>query len=743
MFSIDVNSLNGTISIHDKFDITAATGSVSATPVFSQIGDDYIISFTNLQYDINELTTFSYDTTGLTDTRYLVQYYRISRNGNTWTEWLDLQRDITNFPLINPLNPLYIDIKWVRAGTLTTDIIRLLEYNINGTIERTVEDGTVSLSPGQSSIIAPPYIYKVFKIDDIEIISGTGVVGSTLKYRFSQDNSRTWSEWEVLTKENISSRRITPTRFFQIEYFIENNSNSQLRIQDINLIGNFQNVSKDYFKSNLIGIRECCQSNLNGSYDANGNFIPNLNLTSGGISGSGDSCDTSSLNAPMSAEDKALLYNPYNQSAAIDLLTKISNDAQQVFGHTVIYFVTDPDKKGHDYSLHEYSLYNIVCESEIKVSVEGNNFPDSQIVMNQFDLNLFDTMEAHITKQQFKEIFGPQRRPSKEDFLYFCNVNRMYQVDHAQQFRSFNNAAVYYKLILKKYTQKANVQAGTTEIKNKLDILTQNSTINELFGIENAQDKLAVANKDQFKPLTRDPIRLNLLAKIDKELIENGSTIISKSNYDMASVTFGGIGVEYLNLYPILKVSDNIGFQIWFNVNNYIVNETYNMFNFYDTTNSLGWSVNLTNDTITTKFNSATYSFDLMTGGGNIAIEEETWYCYVLNVDQRNRKIEQYVYKRNVDDEEQAGRLTSTILRQVYTKVEDMIPFNYQMDNITPKILGSDMKVTNIRLFVDVIPEETHNKILGQSVIRDDSKYLVFADNANTRLVLPKFPLFE
>lgn len=747
MFSIDVNSLNGTISIHDKFDINAATGSVSATPIFNQVGDDYIISFTNLQNDINKLTTFSYDTTGLTDTRYLVQYYRISRNGTAWTEWLDLQRNITNFPVINPLDPLYLDIKWVRAGTLNANIIRLLEYNISGTIERTVVDdgGTVTLAPGQSLIIAAPYIYKVFRIDDVEIISGSGIPnGTTLKYRFSQDNSRTWSEWEVLTKENISTRRITPTRFFQIEYFIENNSTSQIRIQDINIIGNFQNVSKDYFKSNLMGIRECCQSNLNGSYDANGNFIPNLNLASGGgLVGSGGSCDASSLNAPMTAEEKALLYNPYNQSSAVDLLAKISNDAQQVFGHTVIYFVTDPDKKGHDYTLHEYSLYNIVCESEIKVSVEGNNFPDSQIVMNQFDLNLFDTMEAHITKQQFKEIFGPQRRPSKEDFLYFCNVNRMYQVDHAQQFRSFNNAAVYYKLILKKYTQKANVQAGTTEIKNKLDMLTQNSTINELFGIENAQDKLAVANKDQFKPLNRDPIRLNLLAKIDKELIENGSTIISKSNYDMASVTYGGIGVEYLNLYPILEVSDNIGFQIWFSVNNYIKDEKYNMFSFYDTTNSLGWSVDLTNDTITTKFNSATHSFDLMAGGNNIALEEETWYCYVLNVDQRNRTMEQYVYKRNVDDEENAGRLTSTILRQIYKKVEDIIPFDYQMDSITPKILGSDMKVTNIRLFIDVIPESTHNKILGQSIIRDDSKYLVFADNANTRLVLPKFPLFE
>jgi hypothetical protein len=744
MLSIDVNSLNGTISIYDKFDITADIGSVGSTPVFNQIGDEYIVSFSNLKNNINKLTRFEYDTTDLTETRYLVQYYRISRNANKWTEWLDLKRDITNFPVIDALDPLYLDIKWVRAGASTTGVIRLLDYNISGTIERNVndDDSTVVLEAGDSKIIVAPYIYKVFRIDDIEIISGSGIEGALLKYRFSQDNSRTWSQWEFLTKENISTKRITPTRFFQIEYYIENNSSSQIRIQDINIVGNFQNVSKDYFKSNLIGIRECCQSNINGSYDSNGNFIPNLNLSGGGISGSGDNCDSPSLNKSLSADEKSLLYNPYNQNSAIELLKKLSNDTQEVFGHKVIYFVTDPDKNGQDYSLHEYSLYNIVCESEIKVSVEGNNFPDSQIVMNQFDLNLFDTMEAHITKQQFKEIFGPQRRPSKEDFLYFCNVNRMYQVDHAQQFRSFNNAAVYYKLILKKYTQKANVKAGTVDIKNKLDMLTQNSTVDELFGIENKLDKLAIANKEQFKPLTRDTIRLNLIAKIDKELIENGSTIISKSNYDLSSIKFGEIGVEYLNLDPILKVSDNIGFQIWFNVNNYIIDEKYNMFSFYDNATSLGWDVNLTNDVITTRFNSDTYSFELMSGNSNIALEEETWYCYVLNFNQRNRKIEQYVYKRNVDDEEQAARLTSTMLRKIYSKSEDIVPIEYQID-VTPKILGSDMKVTNIRLFTDVIPEDTHNKILGQSIIREDSKYLIFADNANTRLVLPKFPLFE
>jgi hypothetical protein len=53
-----------------------------------------------------------------------VQYYRVSRNGNTWSEWLDLQRNITNFPVIDALDPLYLDIKWIRTGTSNTDVIR-------------------------------------------------------------------------------------------------------------------------------------------------------------------------------------------------------------------------------------------------------------------------------------------------------------------------------------------------------------------------------------------------------------------------------------------------------------------------------------------------------------------------------------------------------------------------------------------------------------------------------------------
>ena len=740
MFTITEDKLNSTIIIHDKFDRSATASEHDATPYLNKIGDEYILSFTNLQ-SIDSFDTFVHETSGTSETRQTKQYYRISRDNYKWGEWLDLNTDIINFPPVDPLDPLFIDIKWVRTGTNTLGSIRILEYSLNGTLYADVNDndGVIILPSGESILVKPPYIYKVFKINDVEIISSTGYTDTEILYRFSQDNSRTWSEWEPLTGPNLSTRRITPVRFFQIQYSVTNNSSSTIKIQDINIIGNFQNVTLDYKKSNLYGMRECCQSNLNGSYDENGNFIPNTNLNASG----GSSCDSTDIFTSMTPAESSQLYNPYAQNTAIDLLNKLSNDAQQMFGHTVIYFVTDPDIKGDDFSLHEYSLYNVVCNEELKITVENNNFPDSQITFNQFDLNLFESMEVQITKEQFKQKFGVQRRPSKEDFLYFCNLNRMYIVDHAQQFRSFNNTAVYYKLILKKYNQKSNVQAGNTEIKNQLDMLTQNSTIEQLFGNDIQMDKDSIANKQQHTTLTKDPIRLEYNAIINKELIENSSTIVSKSNYDLSTVGFGEAAVEYFNLKSVLKVSDNIGFTCWFNINNYIIDEVYNLFDYYDSADNIGWNANLKNDRISVQLNGDEYTFDLLGTNDVLALEEETWYGYVLNIDQRQRTISQYVYKRNVDFEEDAARLSSTILREVYSNTQKMTPVDYEIENINPAVLGSDMRMTNIRLFDEIIPLDQHNKILNEYIIRNDSKYLVFGDNATAKLSLPNFPLHD
>ena len=749
---INIDTLNGTIVISEEFNITAATGSVLSTPRFERPGDEYILTFPDLK-GVECFTKFFYDTLGITPTRYLNTHYRISRDGNAYSEWFPLNYKITDFKSVNPM---HLQVRWTRAGSSEIGVIRILEYRLDGTIERQmVDDGGVAyVTAGKELIIKAPSIYKVFRLDGFEVVTGGDLSTIDLKWRYSQDNSRTWSKWEALTEPNVKTARISPIRFFQVEFSVHNNGSNPISVQDINLLGDFQNISKDYFKSNLMGVRENCTTNTVGSgyYDQSGTFVPypNPSGAQGNVTAglSGDNCQTDQYGSTLPSltnDNKAGLYNPYQQNSAMALLNKLSTDAQEVFGHKVTYFTTDPDRKGTDYTLHEYQLYNVSCQGDLKVSVEGNNFPDSQIVMNQFDLNLFSTMEVHITKKMFKEVFGPQRRPAKEDFIYFCQLNRMYSVDHAQQFRSFNNSAVYYKLILKKFNMAANITVDDQSINDALKRLTNNSSLDALMGLEKEEDKKSIANKDQFRPLTDDPIRHSYTADIVKELIENSSTIISKSHYDLSSVDIGKLAVSYRNINTYLGPGNNVGFTIWFSINNYVMDDVFNLFTLYDEANSIGWKVNLSNDRITVRLNGDEYHYDLLGRQTNdvSALEEDTWYCYVMNLDQRQRTLEQFIYKRDVNEESRAGSLNGTMLRKVYDGIQDIVPVDAYLEGVVGELFASDMKATNLRLFTDVMPVESHNKLLNQMIVGNDSRYLVFADNANTRIELPRFPLNE
>ena len=735
MYQITKDLTTGTIKITDSWSITG-TGSLAA-PQFNAPNDEFSFSFVEIT-DIEKLKSFSMDYTGETDNRYLEAQYRISRDATNWSQWLALTPTISNFPPFTSADKMYLDVKFIRKGTSTIGTIKLLEYIINGTIERNLYDGetTVPLTTTDNiAIIKPPYIYKVFKINDIEVISD-GVIDTDfeIKYRFSQDYGRTVTDWEPFTKENITTIRISPIRFFQIEYLVELKSTSA-KIYDINLIGDFQNVTLDYMKTNLYGIREDCNC-LKLAISNDPSTFPGGDSGVSSIDGPIENCNLPQL----TQDDKNNLFNPYKQDAATSLLDKISNDANQIFGHEIVYFLTDPDKKGIDYTFHEYQLFNYVAEGLMKASVEGNQFPENNGAINQFDLSLFDSFEIHIPKKLFKEVFGVDKRPSKEDFLWFCEINKMFTVEHSQAFRGFNNNAIYYKIMLKKYNQKSNVIGANQTITDKLQALTRNSTIDELFGLENLQDKRSVANKDQFRPLTSDPIRVDITAKIVKELIENAELILSKTHYDLSSVSFSATSsttaVTYENMKDYFKVSDNLSFTCWFNINNYTINDNYHLFNYYDSTNSLGFDVNINADVLRVKWNSDVYDLNLTDG-----LLEETWYCYLVNIDQRQRKIYQYIYKRDVEIEDEAKYLNSTKLLLVYSNELTLTPQEFKLENISAKLLSGDMKLTNLRMFVDIIPIDQHNKLLNQAIIRDDSKYLLFADNANQRLTLPNFPL--
>lgn len=726
------------------------TGNSYSGPTFSNIGDEYSATYSNLG-GVKCFKNFSYDATGIIETRYLDTYYRISRDGINWTTWLQLQTgSIENFPPFDARYYMYIAIKWVRSGTNTSGQIVLNDYVLQGSILRNITDGLSPIqinSENKTVIVKPPFTYKVFSITATEILSRGDISNITIKYRFSQDNGRTVSLWEPFTTANISTVRINPIRFFQIEYLLEYSGNSDLSIIDINLIGSFQNVTLDYFKTNLYGIRESCSSDILGY--SNGQPIVGLtystaygvqNYSSGSLIS--NNANTSLTWSPLTQEQKNKLFKPYQQNQTLQFLNKISNDTTDVFGFPVVYFLTDPDKNGIDYTFHEYQLYNYVCEGTLQISVaDQNKFPDNQVIMNAYDMGMFESFEIHITKESFKLLFGVDKRPSTEDFLWFCEINRMFQVEHAQQYKNFNNAAIYYKVILKKWVQKGNVMGSTQQIIDKVKDLSKNSTIQELMGLENLNDMKSNSNKLQYEPLSIDRIRLVYNVSINKELIENSTNIISKSNYDLSTVPYQTSAITYNYFKNWFKPSDNIGFTVWFSINNYNMNEVYNFFDYYNPSIQQGITINLESDNITVNVNSLGYTFSLAGGGSSTtALNENVWYAYVLNIDQRKNCISQYLYKRNVDNEYDAAEIGSSILQQLYTNTQTYTNAEFQVDGINAQILASDMKLTNLRLFSDIIPENYQSNLLNQTVIGVDAKYLILADNANSTIIIPNIP---
>jgi hypothetical protein len=231
--------------------------------------------------------------------------------------------------------------------------------------------------------------------------------------------------------------------------------------------------------------------------------------------------------------------------------------------------------------------------------------------------------------------------------------------------------------------------------------------------LENELDKKASSNIEQFKTQSRDLLRYEIFADIDRELIENSSNIISKTNYDLSSIKNLATALIYRNFKNVYDISDNISYTCWFNINVVSPGKYYNFINYYDQINSQGFTINKLNNNFIIKLNTTTYTFTLST---DLLIS--VWYGLVLNIDQRSKALSLSIYKRDVEDEADAGKLNSTKLDLVYSQQLSLVPQSITIDNsIAANILASNMRITNIRLFTDIIPQKAQDKILNQQII--------------------------
>jgi len=747
--------------LNNYFDIQLVSKSTS---IINPTNFDYIYT---LPEDFSSNIPFDLCSVVIANTEYDTEEYNFNReyqwsqDGLNWTDYeeLDLLNtqapdyeenceegcpDCELFP-IDPDEPFYLRILYTRTGTNSSGnmVVKSLiidgEYEVK--IQRLGELATLQY-PGECIELIQTDIYKVFGINGYTIDSipeDLGPSGTTIRFSISQDNCRSWSDWCILTQENLAAFRVDPIRFFHIKYSIclpdnYNELDGQVKVYDIILDGNFQNVSVDYVNGGKLGLRPevANRPTQQGITLENGGANYCQTITNESISstplGSNDGDMT------IAAADPNSLWNPYATGAATDLYNNLSNIASEMFGFTITYFPVHPDVNGIDRVFHEYQLMNVDQCGDVKVLVPDNQFPDNQIKFTAFNLELFETFEIHITKDAFKSIFGIERRPMKRDFLFFPEVNRMYEVEHAQSNRDFLNSSTYYRVTLKKYNKKANIKMSDS-VETAVDSLTKNTTLDDLFGVEKAaEDK--ITNKEQYQTLSDDIIRLNINkdAIIYEENIYNASLILSKTHYDLSEMLPGDIAVTYTRADLNLGKADNRAIQTWFNfteLDHIDVNE-YVFLDNYDIVNSLGYKAWYKDKKVFFMLNGNTYELPVLT------IEQNIWYCLLINLNQCDQSLDIHILRRfttlDVNGKETDGtELASSRLNELWHKQYDIDPVEFNMTNLNTIIPASYMRLTNIRLFNDKIESNSFIKVLNRYIV-NKSNFLIFADNANEQI---------
>jgi hypothetical protein len=248
-------------------------------------------------------------------------------------------------------------------------------------------------------------------------------------------------------------------------------------------------------------------------------------------------CSKELTNYPIVFSNCDFTFRPYEVNRAINLYQDMSKVVNEVFGHEVIYYSVQPQGRGKDVVLKEYTLFNVTEEKCVKVMVLNNQFPDASINFETFGLNFQQPFEIHIDRKYFESIFGKGSQPRKRDIIFFPITNRIYQIDSMYVYRDINNYPVYFKIQLVKYEIKKN----TTFLDPKTESDLHDYTVNtkDLFG-EQVQDEETELTKPQQYVVTsqrrfEDPTRsyINETLPIIEYDLNNNWTIVFNSYYDL------------------------------------------------------------------------------------------------------------------------------------------------------------------------------------------------------------------
>jgi hypothetical protein len=384
------------------------------------------------------------------------------------------------------------------------------------------------------------------------------------EFRWSTNNSN-WSLWMPLLHENIDVIELDPTKEFYVEFKFTANSDED---------------SSPYFPEGTNLETPIVLENFD--VDLVYREIDYRDLATKPAILCSKELYTKSVIFNSTCTDK--LFKPYDVNRGINVYQDLSRTVNELFGHEINYYSIQPNGRGKDVVLKEYSLFDVVAEKCVKVMVPGNNFPDNKPIYDTFGIQFEQPLEIHIDRKYFESIFGKGAAPRKRDIIFFPLTNRIYQIESTYLHRDFNLYPVFFKCQLMKYEVKQNTQFINKTAEKELHDYTVNTK--DLFGEETQEEVEKVTKPQQYfvssQRRNEDPTRnyIDQYLPIIEFDLNNNYTIVFNSYYDLERYLYDDPlssskteeqkeAVRYKSV-PVLGDNDELSFTCWFKTRNYI-----------------------------------------------------------------------------------------------------------------------------------------------------------------------------
>lgn len=723
--------------------------------IFNTNGQHYILQHLPAIQNLSSLNKWSDNITPEENiNNYFEKTYRYSTDSNNWSNWLPLQNgEFVGFDNTNINNLIWFQIRYVFKQTGIDPIdLDLTEFKFTGTrfIDEIFEPAV--LLPGEPVVYTNQDTYKVFGLNGFNVyLQDQSQINSLdIKFRYTQTQGRRWSDWINLTSDNLKELRLEKIKFTNFQFSFHNLGNTPIELYDLELLGDFQNVTANYKTTAKFGLKSQCNPlavlpSPNDCVEPDNACLP-LSEALTPWNSDIDNCTVCGDNQYLNLNDKKLF------GSLIDLNAQLNDYINSVNSWKVTYLLTDPDGKGIDHVLHEQQIHNVIAMKDIGIIVPDNQFPTENISFNGFDLDLIQTFEVHILKDKFKKTFGVEFRPSQRDVLYFCDLNQLWEVEQQFPARSFMNAEFYYRVILKKYHQKpsrdyANTQDGQNA-KLFIDNLTKHTTLDSMFFSE-VDDDIKKITKDnavsminpsqQNTPGTETDVRFNIHEDVEivEDVIYNSTLKVIKSYYKMPIKSKNKKLIEYNNKDQNVNSGQNRAISMWIKTDVFDPSHNYTLLSNYDYNNNTGYKLTMYQGSMNFTWNNNTYSLPVAA-----KITGDVWYAVLINYNNTKEKCELSIYKRQNEN----GMLLNSsklVLVQKNTFNINSEGFKHKEKIFiggtdTHNIQGNNKSwyISNIRIYNTVV--NNRHTVLNENVV-SDANLTELVDNARPVIKLPNF----